>query len=395
MPPNTLSPAKDLRIAAAQLYVGSSNAPLQDVVIEVQQGRIAAITRRQGDVDLHVAIAAPGFIDLQINGANDVQFNDQTDAAAVVEIAHGARQGGSAHILPTFITDEGIRYQQAVTAVAEARAAGTPGIAGVHLEGPFLSPNRPGIHPPHCIRPLGAEDMQFLQASAADGTCGTLLLTLAPECTAAGQIRRLSDAGVTVFAGHSAASHAEMQSAIREGLRGATHLWNAMSPLTSREPGVVGAVLAARQLYAGIIADGVHVDFANVGIAARLMPDHLCLVTDAMLTLEGTTTQFQIHGVEIHRDGNRLSDAKGTLAGAHLAMDEALRNMVQQVGIPLPDALRMASGNPARAIGRPDLAQIRQGAAASLTFLTQDLGAIGTLADGQLHLTQDTPHVAA
>jgi len=385
----------DLTIRAAKLYPGDGAAALEDQVLDIRDGQITAITQRRGPVDQEVAIAAPGFIDIQINGANDVQFNNKPSADGIAQMAEGARRGGTAHLLPTFITDEGRRYQQAVTAVAEARAAGVAGIAGVHLEGPFLSPNRPGIHPPDCIRPLDATDIAFLSAA----NCGTCLLTLAPECAPEGAIRQLSEAGHTVFAGHSAASFAEMQKAQREGLSGATHLWNAMSPLTSREPGVVGAVLASEMLYAGIIADGVHVDFANVGIAARLKPDHLCLVTDAMLTLAGKTDRFDIHGVEIRRDGNRLSDAGGTLAGAHLAMDEAIRNMVQQVGLSLPKALQMASGNPASAIRRPDLAQIQVGLPASLSFLSHDLQALGSYADRHLHMnaihTPEAQHVPA
>lgn len=372
----------DLTIRAAKLYPGDGAAALEDHVLDIRDGQITAIAQRRGPVDLEVAIAAPGFIDIQINGANDVQFNDTPSADGIARMAEGSRRGGTAHLLPTFITDEGKRYQHAVTAVAQARSEGVAGIAGVHLEGPFLSPNRPGIHPPECIRPLDAADIDCL----IKANCGTRLLTLAPECAPAGTIRQLTKAGVTVFAGHSAASFAEIQQAQREGLSGATHLWNAMSPLTSREPGVVGAVLASETLYAGIIADGVHVDFANVGIAARLKPDHLCLVTDAMLTLAGTTERFDIHGVEIRRDGNRLSDASGTLAGAHLAMEEAVRNMVQQVGLSLPQALQMASGNPARAIRRPDLATVRIGAPASLSFLSHDLQALGSYAERHLHL---------
>lgn len=385
----------DLTIRAAKLYPGDGAAVLEDQVLDIRDGQITAIAQRRGPVDLEVAIATSGFIDIQINGANDVQFNDTPSADGIAQMAEGARRGGTAHLLPTFITDEGRRYQQAVAAVARARAEGVAGIAGVHLEGPFLSPNRPGIHPPDCIRPLDATDIDYL----SNANCGTCLLTLAPEATQEGAIRQLVKAGITVFAGHSAASFAEMQQAQREGLSGATHLWNAMSPLTSREPGVVGAVLASEALYAGIIADGVHVDFANVGIAARLKPDHLCLVTDAMLTLAGQTERFDIRGVEIRRDGNRLSDAGGTLAGAHLAMDEAIRNMVQNVGLALPQALQMASSNPARAIQRPDLAKVRKGKAASLSFLSHDLQALGSYADGHLHLnpthTPEVQHVPA
>ena len=385
----------DLTIRAAKLYPGDGAAALEDQVLDIRDGQITAIAQRRGPVDLEVAIATSGFIDIQINGANDVQFNDTPSADGIAQMAEGARRGGTAHLLPTFITDEGRRYQKAVAAVARARDEGVAGIAGVHLEGPFLSPNRPGIHPPDCIRPLDETDIDYLR----NANCGTCLLTLAPEAAPEGTIRQLVKAGVTVFAGHSAASFAEMQKAQREGLSGATHLWNAMSPLSSREPGVVGAVLASEALYAGIIADGVHVDFANVGIAARLKPDHLCLVTDAMLTLAGQTERFDIHGVEIRRDGNRLSDAGGTLAGAHLAMDEAIRNMVQHVGLALPQALQMASSNPARAIQRPDLAKVRKGKAASLSFLSRDLQALGSYADGHLHLnpthTQEVQHVPA
>ena len=377
-------PARDITIGARRLFDGVARSPLEDVAVRIEGGRIrsiAPLTGNPSQIAFRADIVCPGFVDLQINGANDVQFNDTPSAEGIVAIVEGARQGGTAHILPTFITDADSRYRAAVAAVREARALGVPGVLGIHLEGPFLSPDRPGIHPPDCIRPMEEDDIAFL--CAAD--CGALLLTLAPERAPEGAIRRLAEAGVTVFGGHTAADFDEITRACNEGLRGATHLFNAMSQLGSRSPGVVGAVLQSEDLFAGIIADGIHVHFANLALAHRLLADRLCLVTDAMLTLAGTTTAFRIGEKLIHRDGKQLSDANGTLAGAHLALDEAVRNATVHAGFPLADALYAASVNPLRALGlESGLGHVAPGRDASLTMLNDKLSAVGVYADGRL-----------
>lgn len=371
------------RIFARRLYDGVADMVHADQVIEVAGARIGALRpataadARDGVPEFD--LVAPGFIDLQINGAGDTQFNFDPTPEALGRIAAGARQGGAAHILPTFITAPGRDYLHAIGAAQSAISSAMPGILGVHLEGPFLSPARPGIHDPAAIRVLEAEDLaQITQASA-----GTILLTLAPETLPAGALKALCDAGVRVFAGHTAATADQIAAAEAEGLTGATHLFNAMSQMTGREPGVVGAVLSSARLFAGMIADGHHVDWRNIAIAARLMPDRLCLVTDAMLTLAGRQTRFDLHGESIELCDGRLTNAEGRLAGAHISLTQSLRNMRDHVGLSLPAALRMVTANPARALGLgAELGAIRPGHRASLTCLTQDLGAAGVMVDG-------------
>jgi N-acetylglucosamine-6-phosphate deacetylase len=326
-------------------------------------------------------IICPGFVDMQINGANDVQFNDTPTVDGIAAIAEGARQGGTTHILPTFITAPGTSYLLAIQAVADARTARTPGILGVHLEGPFLSPKRPGIHPPDCVREIDDADIENLETA----NCGIRLITLAPECAPKGAIQRLCESGAIVFAGHSAASHDDITHATSEGLRGATHLFNAMSQITVREPGVVGAVLGSQALFAGIIADGVHVHPTNLQIAQKSLGKRFCLVTDTMLTLAGETTEFDVYGSKIYRDGNRLSDETGRLAGAHLAMDEAVRNMVLWCDVSLAEALYMTSVNPIHALGlEAQMGRIDRGYSASMSLLNSDIQAVGTIVDGRL-----------
>ncbi|MGO4854696.1 N-acetylglucosamine-6-phosphate deacetylase [Phaeovulum sp. W22_SRMD_FR3] len=372
-------------VFARRLYDGASDLPQENRVIEIEAGRIRAI--RPGDLPSAVAagmpvaeIIAPGFIDLQINGANDTQFNFDPSVAALARIAAGARRGGTAHLLPTFITAPGEAYLSALTAVRAALAAKTPGILGLHLEGPFLSPARAGIHDPAAIRAMTSADLAALTA----GFPGPLMLTLAPECLPEGHLAALAAAGVILSVGHSAATAAEVAAAEAAGLRCATHLFNAMSQMSGRAPGVVGAVLASDRLYAGIIADGHHVAWENIRIAVKAMGARLCLVTDAMLTLAGTAPGFALHGVGITLQGDRLTDAAGTLAGAHLAMDAAVRRIMDGAGVSLPQALRMAATHPAAALGlAAELGRVAPGYRASLTLLGEDLASCGVVVDGR------------
>lgn len=324
------------------------------MVIEVADGRfsrVAPYARGEHGSDLpEHPIVTPGLIDIQINGANDLQFNDAPTVEALRRIAVGAERGGTAWILPTFVTAPGRAYVEAIDAARAAIEAGVPGILGLHLEGPFLSPRRPGIHDRAAIRRMDATDVAALSAPFP----GPLLLTVAAEEMPDGGIRQLAESGVIVFAGHSEATFADMQAARRDGLRGATHLFNAMSQMLPREPGLAGAVLGSDGLFAGIIADGHHVHWNKVGTAIRLMPDRLCLVTDAMCTLAGQRQEFVLHGERILLADGRLTNADGTLAGAHVAMDESIRNILDR-GLASPEqAVRMATQNPAAALGMAD-----------------------------------------
>lgn len=380
--PDTAAPNRTGHLLARQLYDGIADAPLPERVVSWQNGILRGIRpARAEDADLPSHdIVAPGFIDLQINGAADAQFNFAPTSETLATMAQGARQGGTAHILPTFITAPGREYARAIEAAREAMAQNVPGILGLHLEGPFLSPERPGIHPAAAIRPLTADDLALLERADLPGP---LLLTLAPECQPDGALERLRAAGIIPFAGHSAATADQIAEAEAQGLRGATHLFNAMSQITGREPGVVGGVLASHALSAGIIADGHHVDWRNVALAAKVMGGRLFLVTDAMLTLAGARTGFALNGREITLAQGRLTDATGRLAGAHVDMATNVRNVVQHCDLPLARALRMASGAPAQALGLGSaLGAVAPGYRASLTCLTDTLEVRAVVSDG-------------
>ncbi|WP_177208478.1 N-acetylglucosamine-6-phosphate deacetylase [Tropicimonas isoalkanivorans] len=332
---------------------------------------------------MRAAIVAPGAIDIQINGAADAQFNFDPTPDTIARIAWGARQGGTAHILPTFITAPGRDYLTAISATRQAIADATPGVIGVHLEGPFLSPARPGIHDPSAIRPLSERDVIALEQEAADFP-GTLLLTLAPECQEPEHLRRLTAAGIVLFAGHSEAAPEHLVH-----MSGATHLWNAMPGIASREPGIVSEVLGGNRLFAGIISDGHHIGRQALCLSVRAASDRLCLVTDAMLTLAGTFQGFVLDGRQIQLADGRLTGEDGTLAGAHIAMDDSIRNLTTLAGSDTVTALRMATVNPAKALGRDsDLGTVRLGAQASLSLYDDSLAALGVVSEGHPFLRE-------
>jgi N-acetylglucosamine-6-phosphate deacetylase len=370
-------------IRAGLLYEGGGRAARGDRLIEVAGGRVVSV-RPASESPREArprafAVVAPGFIDLQINGGGGVLFNDAPTAATVARIAAAARPGGTAHLLPTFMTAPGAAYADALAAVGAAVDAGVPGVLGAHLEGPFLSPARPGIHPARHIRKMTADDAARLEAFPH-----RLLLTLAPEEVPGDLIARLVAAGVTVFAGHTEATAEEMAAAADKGVSGVTHLWNAMSQLTGRAPGAVGAALTDARLAAGIIADGIHVHPANLNLAAAAMGGRLFLVTDAMATLGSDIDSFEVGGVPILLEAGQLVSPEGRLAGAHLSMDAAVRNMVTFGGRPVADVLEMASGAAARAIGLGGvLGRIAPGWRASLTCLDADLQARAVMIDGE------------
>ncbi len=369
-------------VFAERLFTGDEM--VANALISIEDGLISSIDiLRNGqeppDPAKRAPIVAPGFIDIQINGGCDLQFTDVPTLECVRAIADAARCGGTAHVLPTFTTAPGTKYLKALAAVSSAIQANEPGILGMHLEGPFLSPKRPGIHDPNNIRPVTSQDVENLVAFKD----GKLLVTLAPEAQDEGIVQSLCDQGVITFAGHSDATAQDIHRAQQSGLSGATHLFNAMSQTTGRAPGVVGSVLASDTLFAGIIADGHHVSWENVKIASRVMPDRLCLVTDAMQTLEGELAEFHIHGKTVRLVEGRIADDYGTLAGAHVHMDQCVQNMIHHVGTDPEIALKMASKNPASALGLShELGRVAEGFRASLTLLRSDYSACGVIVDG-------------
>ncbi len=362
-------------LLGARIFTGTEFLAGHAVLIEA--GRITAVLPAaelpQGAelVRLDGGLLAPGFIDLQINGGGGVQFNDAPSLESIAAIGRAQRRFGTTGFLPTLITDRPAKLTQAIAAAETGLAAGLPGLLGLHLEGPFLNPERCGIHDPAWIRAPSDADLAELAALHA----GRRLVTLAPERVPPGAIRRLTDAGVIVFAGHSDATYAEMRAAQAEGLAGCTHLFNAMRQLGSREPGVVGAALDDPAGYCGLIVDGHHVHPASLRLAlAAKGPDRLCLVTDAMAIAGTDQPAFVLQGRTIYRRGGRLTDAAGTLAGADLDMASAVRNSVTLLEVPLEAALRMASASPAACLGLADrLGRLAAGYQADLVHLDDDL----------------------
>ncbi|MFL5000875.1 MAG: N-acetylglucosamine-6-phosphate deacetylase [Xanthobacteraceae bacterium] len=292
---------------------------------------------------------APGFIDIQVNGGGDVLFNDHPTPEGIATIAAAHRRFGTTGLLPTLISDTPEKMRAALAAV-DAIIGREPGVLGIHLEGPFLSPEKPGVHNVRVLREPTREDAALLTAPHQ----GVTLVTLAPEQVPAGLIAELVGAGVRVSLGHSMATYAQTRAAMAEGLSGFTHLFNAMRPLTSRDPGPIPAALESPNAWFGMIVDGVHVDPAVLRLALRGRARPI-LVTDAMPPVGGKRPTFALYGEEIMVKDEACARRDGTLAGAYLDMATAVRNAVRLLGVTLEDALRMASTHPAGFIGLGDV----------------------------------------
>lgn len=321
-------------------------------------------------IDLGGRMLLPGFIDVQVNGGGGALFNDSPAVETIATIAAAHRRFGTTGLLPTLISDDLSVVEAAIAATDAAIEAGVPGVLGIHIEGPFLSPARHGIHLTSKLRPL-EDDFVDLLASARRGRT---VVTLAPERATPGQIARLRQAGVIVSAGHSDADYATVRGAIDAGLTGFTHLFNAMSQLANRAPGMVGAALEDDATYAGVIVDGLHLHPATLRVAIRAKgADHLMLVTDAMPSVGSDAGEFMLQGRRITRDGDMLKSDDGVLAGSTLTMAAAVANMIEQGRVTLRQAAAMASATPARFLGLADrTGAIAAGLRADLVALDDD-----------------------
>ncbi|MFY2825774.1 N-acetylglucosamine-6-phosphate deacetylase [Ruegeria sp. MALMAid1280] len=321
-------------------------------------GALAALepeerAKNQGQViDLNGDTLCPGYVDLQVNGGDGVMFNDDPSVETIRRITDAHRRLGVASLLPTLITDTPEKTQAAIQAATEAVRAGVPGVAGLHLEGPHLSVARKGAHDGALIRPMEDADLTALIEAAGELPC--LKVTLAPESVSEQQVKALFDAGILVSLGHTDADFATCQRYAAAGARCVTHLFNAMSQLGSREPGLVGAALANGSFSAGLIADGIHVhpEVMRAAWAAKTAPGQIFLVSDAMAVAGTDQNAFGLEGRRIARTDGRLTLEDGTLAGADLDLTTAIRNLVTHVGVPLQEALAAATTYPASLIGQ-------------------------------------------
>jgi N-acetylglucosamine-6-phosphate deacetylase len=368
----------------------------------IDQGRIVDVLppddarcRAAAAIDLGDGLLLPGFIDLQVNGGGGVLFNDAPSVESIRAIGAAHRHFGTTAFLPTLISADLDIVAHAIAAVRAAIAAGVPGVLGIHIEGPFLNVARKGVHDPAKLRELDPSALGLLTSLQG----GRTLVTLAPEMTTPKLIEQLVAAGVVVSAGHTNASYAEIRAALAHGLTGFTHLFNAMSQLTGREPGTVGGALDDQRSWCGIIVDGEHTDPVVLRIALRCKPhDRFMLVTDAMPSVGTSQQSFELQGRRITVRGHTCVDEDGRLAGSNIDMASCVRNAVAMLGVPLPQAVRMASQIPAEFLGvAHEYGRIAAGQRANLVLTDDELNVRETWIDGKSsrELTQTQPPAAA
>lgn len=354
----------------------------RNAALVVTSGKVEAILPslhpHQGEAHF-AGVLAPGLLDLQVNGGGGHMVGPQTTPDQLLQICAAHERLGASAILPTLITDT----PQTTARVIEAgmQIAAHPAFLGLHLEGPHLDPRRKGAHDLALVRPMTQEDCARLEEAAAH--LPALMVTLAPCAASADQIARLRAAGVIVSLGHSEATCAEAEEAFKAGATVATHLYNAMSQLGNREPGMVGAILAG-SAYAGVIADGYHIAKHSLQIALAARPQGLFLVTDAMAVAGTEAPDFLLNGRRVLRQGGRLILEDGTLAGADLSLPQAIRYLVKTLGQPLERALAMATSIPAEALGcETSRGHLAQGRNADFVWLDDDLNLKGQWRKGE------------
>jgi len=330
--------------------------------------------------DLSGANLSPGFIDLQLSGCGGVMLNDEV-TATTMQIMHKANlKSGCTSFLPTLITSSDEDMRKAISAAREYHSQYKNQSLGLHLEGPYLNVMKKGIHSVDFIRP--SDDNMI--ATMCENSDVIAKVTLAPEHNNPEHIERLVKAGIVVSIGHTNATYTEARKSFESGITFATHLFNAMTPMVGREPGVVGAIYDTLEVYAGIIADGFHVDYANIRIAHKIKGEKLVLVTDATAPAGANMDYFIFVGKKVYYRDGKCVDENGTLGGSALTMIEAVQNTVEHVGIALDEALRMATLYPAKAIGVDHkLGRVKKGMVANLTAFDRDFNVQATVVNGQ------------
>lgn len=375
-------------IRGARIFDGSNWHEGKVLVVEGERfGGIVAqdnVPRDARGVDYDGQWIVPGFIDLQVNGGGGAQFGDMTSVEAIRTITSAHARFGTTKLLPTLITDTPETTELALEAGRAARTARVPGYLGLHLEGPHLSLARKGAHDPALIRTMQDADLARLLRFRSHA--GVLLTTLAPESVTIDQVKTLTEAGILVSIGHTDADAKTAQAYFAAGATLVTHLFNAMSPLTHREPGLVGATLDAPHVFAGLIADGYHVDpvAMRVALRAKAGPAKIFLVTDAMSPIGTEMNGLKLNGREIFRSNGRLTLADGTLAGADIDMLSSVCTAVRHLKLPVEEALRMASLYPAEAVRLENShGRIAAGFIADLVVLSPTLAHVATWIDGE------------
>lgn len=319
--------------------------------------------------DMHGAYINAGFIDLQLNGCGGVMFNNDISEETLMTMHQANLKSGCSSFLPTLITSSDEDMRLAIDVARKFQNKYPNHSLGLHLEGPYLNPEKKGIHNTEFIRSPSTDMLKLL----CDNADVIQKVTLAPEKNTREAIQALTQAGILVSAGHTNSTYTQAKAGFEAGIGFATHLFNAMTSITGRDPGMVGAIYDTSDVYTGVIADGLHVDYANIRIAHKQKGDKLVLVTDATAPAGSHIESFIFVGKTVYYKDGKCVDENGTLGGSALTMIEAIENVVKHAGIALDEALRMASLYPAKAIGVANkLGHIRPGLIANLAIFDAD-----------------------
>ncbi|MCQ1857961.1 N-acetylglucosamine-6-phosphate deacetylase [Haemophilus sputorum] len=376
---------KKYALTNAVIYTGEK--VLYEHAVVIENGLIQAVilekdlAKEMPTVDLDGANLSAGFIDLQLNGCGGVMFNEDISVNTLEIMQATNLKSGTTSYLPTFITspDEGMK--QAVAVMREYLSKHQNQALGLHLEGPYLSVAKKGVHRPEYIREISPEMLDFL---CQNGDVITKL-TVAAENPTAEYISRFIQAGIIVSIGHSNATYEQAKQRFAEGASFATHLHNAMSPISSgREMGVVGAVLDS-EVYTGIICDGLHVHWGNIRLAKKAKGDKLVVVTDATAAAGADISEFIFVGKKVTVKEGKCYDEFGALGGASVTMIESIQNLIHHTDLSLDEILRMCTLYPAKAIGVDDkLGSIAVGKVANLAIFDQQFKVKATAVNGEL-----------
>ncbi|MDP7592610.1 MAG: N-acetylglucosamine-6-phosphate deacetylase [Litorilituus sp.] len=370
-----------VRLYAPQLFDGHHFHT--DLVITIVNGEISAIDDDTHNIDLRAkGLVVPGYIDLQVNGGGGALFNDSPSLSKLTTIMSAHARFGTTAMMPTLITDKVEVMAKAADVIALAIAQKTPGIIGIHFEGPHLSLAKKGTHCAEFIRPITTKEWAILSRK----DIGQVMVTLAPETVSPEDISRMVELNINVCLGHTNADFTTAQKAVDSGASGFTHLFNAMSPLQGREPGVVGCALLNDNTYAGLIVDGHHVDYASCQLAIKAKQGgKIFLVTDAMPPVGTNITEFPLYDRTVYVEEGKLTSTTGELAGSSLDMATAVKNTHIALKLPLDEALRMASLYPAQYLygERPCRGELKVGQRADFIVLNDDLSVNETWIGGE------------
>ena len=375
-------------ISAERIFTGTHWLENQFLMIEdhlIQEiGDLSQLPQGIPHHSFQNSFISAGWIDVQVNGGGGLLFNNEIGIETLQTIIDAHRLYGSCSILPTLITDTWEKTLKAIQVVQDAIDSGIAGILGIHLEGPFLSPDFRGAHLPKYMQT--PTDSLLEQLTIIQGGCS--MMTIAPEIFTPAQIERLAKKGWKLFCGHSGANYVELQERISSGIHGFTHFFNAMRPISSREPGVYGFGLESQNTWCSVIADGLHVAPANLRLLARCQPHQILLITDAMALVGSSETSFDLQGRQITLKDGKCLNEDGVFSGANVGMNQCINYMMQATGLALDEVLLMASLYPAKMLGIADsYGQIDLNSPANLVVCSENLDVHATVTNGTIHIS--------